>query len=94
MDEESLDVGDGLQRGLRRHDPEVQPVRFSNPHAEPLDQAANLGLKPLKDTTSPRSARLLKRVKKVEQLAPGDQRALLKMLAALLQARRGRDGGG
>lgn len=51
-----------------------------------------LGLEPSKDDTRPRTARLLKRLRKIEELPPADQRALLKMLDALLQTRhRDRD---
>jgi hypothetical protein len=47
-----------------------------------------LGLQPVKDGTSPRTARLLKRLRRVEELPPADQRAVLKMLDALLVSRR------
>lgn len=47
-----------------------------------------LGLQPVKDGTSPRTARLLKRLRKVEALPTADQRAVLKMIEALLQARQ------
>jgi len=50
-----------------------------------------LGLKPAKEKTSPRTARLLKRLKKIEQLPPADQRTVLKILDSLLE-RHGRNG--
>jgi transcriptional regulator with XRE-family HTH domain len=46
-----------------------------------------LGVEPLRDTLSPRTARLLKRLQRVEELPPADQRALLKFLDALLETR-------
>lgn len=42
-----------------------------------------LGLKPVKDKTSPKVARLRKRLQKVEQLPAADQRAVLKFVEAL-----------
>lgn len=47
-----------------------------------------LGLKPPKDKTSPRTARLLKRLQKVEQLPPTDQRVVLKLVDGLLERTR------
>jgi len=46
-----------------------------------------LGLKPIKEKSSPKTARLIKRLQKVEELPSGDQRALFKMLDALLESR-------
>jgi hypothetical protein len=46
-----------------------------------------LGVEPLQETTSPRTARLLKRLQRIEQLPPADQRAVLKMVEALLEKR-------
>lgn len=43
-----------------------------------------LGLKPHKEKTSPRTARLMKRLQKIESLPPADQRAVLKILDGLL----------
>jgi transcriptional regulator with XRE-family HTH domain len=43
-----------------------------------------LGVKPLKEKTSPRTARLLNRLRRVEELSLADQRALLRYLDALL----------
>ncbi len=47
-----------------------------------------LGVKPFKDGTSPKTARLLKRLKKVEALPVADRRAVLKLVDALLETRR------
>lgn len=47
-----------------------------------------LGVKPLKQKASPKTARLLKRLSKIEQLPQVDQRAVLKFVDALLAARR------
>jgi len=46
-----------------------------------------LGLKPVKDDTPPRTARILKRLRKVEELAPADQRAVFKLVDALVESR-------
>jgi transcriptional regulator with XRE-family HTH domain len=43
-----------------------------------------LGLKLPKERPSPRTARLLKRLQKVEQLPPTDQRVILKLVDGLL----------
>jgi transcriptional regulator with XRE-family HTH domain len=47
-----------------------------------------LGLKPPKDKTSPRTARLIKRLQKIEKLPPTDQRVVLKMVDGLLERAR------
>lgn len=47
-----------------------------------------LGLKPRTDKTSPKTARLLKRLQKIEDLPPADQRAILKLVDAMLDTRR------
>jgi len=47
-----------------------------------------LGLKSTKEKTSPKTARLLRRLRKVEQLPPADQRAVVKTVDALVQTRR------
>ena len=44
-----------------------------------------LGLKPPKEKRSPRTARLLKRLQKVEQLPANDQRVVLKLVDGLLE---------
>ena len=51
-----------------------------------------LGVKPIKDGTSPKTARLLKRLRRVEELPPADRRTVLKLVDALLETRR-RTGG-
>jgi transcriptional regulator with XRE-family HTH domain len=47
-----------------------------------------LGLKPPKDKMTPRTARLLKRLRKVEHLAPSDQRVVLKLVDGLFESVR------
>jgi transcriptional regulator with XRE-family HTH domain len=47
-----------------------------------------LGVKPLSEKTSPKTARLLKRLRRVEELPPADQRAVLKLVDAMLETRR------
>lgn len=47
-----------------------------------------LGLRPIKDDTPPRTARLLKRLRKVEELTPADQRAVFKLVDALVSSKR------
>ena len=49
-----------------------------------------LGLKPPKEKRSPRTARLLKRLQKVEQLPPTEQRVVLKLVDGLLARANGR----
>lgn len=44
-----------------------------------------LGLKPLAKASSPKTARLLNRLRRIEELPPADQRAVLKFLDALLE---------
>jgi len=46
-----------------------------------------LGVKPLTEKTRPKTARLLKRLRRVEELPAADQRAVLKLVDALVQAR-------
>jgi hypothetical protein len=46
-----------------------------------------LGLKPSIEKRSPKRARLLKRLQKIEDLPAGDQRAVLNILDGLLAAR-------
>ena len=53
-----------------------------------------LGLKPAKEKTSPRAARLLKRLQKIEALRPADQRTVLKILDSLLASHGRRNGHG
>ncbi len=49
---------------------------------------ALLGVKPVSDTLSPKTARLLKRLQRIEELPPADQRAVLKLVDAMLDTRR------
>jgi hypothetical protein len=46
-----------------------------------------LGVKDLPEVPGPRTARLLKRLQQVEALPPADQRAVLKVVDALLASR-------
>jgi transcriptional regulator with XRE-family HTH domain len=47
-----------------------------------------LGLAPVRETTSPKTARLLKRLRRIEELPAADQRAVLKLVDAMLETRR------
>ena len=47
-----------------------------------------LGLKPTSDKLAPKTARLLKRLQRIEELPPADQRAVLKLVDAMLDTRR------
>jgi transcriptional regulator with XRE-family HTH domain len=47
-----------------------------------------LGVTPVRETLSPRTARLLKRLRRIEELPAADQRAVLKLVDALLETRR------
>lgn len=47
-----------------------------------------LGLKPATDKPSPKTARLLKRLQKIADLPPADQRTVLKLLDALHESRQ------
>ena len=47
-----------------------------------------LGMKPVRETLSPKTARLLKRLRRIEELPPADQRAVLKLVDAMLETRR------
>jgi len=47
-----------------------------------------LGLKAVQEKQSPKAARLLKRLQKVADLPPADQRTVLKLVDALAEARR------
>ncbi|HEX9483407.1 MAG TPA: helix-turn-helix transcriptional regulator [Gemmatimonadaceae bacterium] len=47
-----------------------------------------LGVKPVRDTLAPKTARLLKRLQRIEELPPADQRAVLKLVDAMLETRR------
>lgn len=47
-----------------------------------------LGLTPITETMRPRTARLMKRLQQIEELPAAEQRAVLKMVDALLEHRR------
>ncbi len=47
-----------------------------------------LGLTPVKTPRAPKTARLLKRLQQIEELPPADQRTVLKLVDALVDARR------
>jgi transcriptional regulator with XRE-family HTH domain len=47
-----------------------------------------LGTKPIKKKESPKTARLINRLRKVEQLSPTDQRAVLKYIDTLYQRKQ------
>jgi hypothetical protein len=47
-----------------------------------------LGVKPVREMLPPKTARLLKRLRRVEELPPADQRAVLKLVDAMLETRR------
>jgi hypothetical protein len=47
-----------------------------------------LGVRPVRETLSPKTAWLLKRLRRVEELPPADQRAVLKLVEAMLETRR------
>lgn len=49
---------------------------------------ALLGLKPISEQLAPKTARLLKRLQRIEELPPADQRAVLKLVDAMLDTRR------
>lgn len=49
---------------------------------------ALLGLTPVKTPRAPKTARLLKRLQQIEELPPADQRTVLKLVDALVDARR------
>ncbi len=49
---------------------------------------ALLGITPVRDTLPPKTARLLKRLRRIEELPPADQRAVLKLVDAMLDTRR------
>lgn len=49
---------------------------------------ALLGVKPIAETTSPKTARLLNRLRRIAELPPADQRAVLKLVDAMLETRR------
>ena len=57
-------------------------------HALRVSTDELLGVTPVRDTLSPKTARLLKRLRRLEELPPADQRAVLKLVDAMLDTRR------
>ena len=57
-------------------------------HALHVSTDELLGVAPVRETMRPRPARLLKRLRRIEELPPADQRAVLKLVDALLDTRR------
>lgn len=49
---------------------------------------ALLCVKPIAETTSPKTPRLLNRLRRIAELSPADQRAVLKLVDAMLETRR------
>ena len=49
---------------------------------------ALLGVTAVSKTIAPKTARLLKRLQRIEELAPDDQRAVLKLIDAIIDTRR------
>lgn len=47
-----------------------------------------LGVTPVREKTPPKTARLLKRLRRIAELPPADQRAVLKLVDAMLDTRR------
>jgi transcriptional regulator with XRE-family HTH domain len=47
-----------------------------------------LDLAPVREIVAPKTARLLKRLRRIEELPPADQRAVLKLVDAMLETRR------
>ncbi len=47
-----------------------------------------LGMQPVRERLTAKTARLLKRLRRVEELPPADQRAVLKLVDAMLETRR------
>ena len=47
-----------------------------------------LDLAPLRETVAPKTARLLKRLRRIEELPRADQRAVLRLVDAMLETRR------
>lgn len=57
-------------------------------HALKVSTDELLGVKPVRETLSPKTARLLKRLRRIEELPPADQRAVLKLVDAMIDTRR------
>ncbi|MGQ0714704.1 MAG: hypothetical protein ACT4PJ_13370 [Gemmatimonadaceae bacterium] len=45
-------------------------------------------MKPVRETLASKTAPLLKRLRRIEELPPADQRAVLKLVDAMLETRR------
>jgi len=45
-------------------------------------------VKPVRETLPPKTAQLLKRLRRVEELPPADQRVVLNLVDAMLETRR------
>ena len=63
-------------------------LRVDLAHALRVSTDELLGVTPVRDTLSPKTARLLKRLRRIEELPPADQRAVLKLVDAMLDTRR------
>jgi transcriptional regulator with XRE-family HTH domain len=57
-------------------------------HALKVSTDELLGVKPVRETLSPKTARLLKRLRRIEELPPADQRAVLKLVDAMIDTHR------
>lgn len=57
-------------------------------HALTISTDELLGVTPVREQTAPKTARLLKRVRRIEELPPADQRAVLELVDAMLDTRR------
>lgn len=57
-------------------------------HALRITTDELLGVKPVSDKLSPKTARLLKRLRRIEELPAADQRAVLKLVDAMIDTRR------
>ena len=81
---------------MRRANPDVRHVPrllssvrgIAVPPALLGESAKGSGVRPVRETLSPKTARLLKRLRRVEELPPADQRAVLKLVDAMLETRR------
>ena len=52
------------------------------------ESVSGTGVTPVREKTPPKTARLLKRLRRIEELPPADQRAVLKLVDAMLDTRR------
>lgn len=93
LTQEELGAAVGLSNRMvayyERHDAQPPgPVLARLADALKVSSDVLLGREAVKDGTSPRTARLLKRLRKVEELPPADQRTVLKLVNALVETRR------